>query len=661
MKLKVRLVAVFILIAVISLTPMAFLGYSYINNQSKQNIDGNLSITVAGTVDNLNGWISESAKVVETIGLVLNGAETAEGITVDHLLALKAESNSKNISDIYVGFEDGRFIDGSGWVPDKDYDPRTRSWYIGVKNEKKLTYSEPYLDKVTNKYAVSIAYPLLDKSGVFYGVVAEDILLETLTDTVSKLDLGGIGYGLLIDRNGTILAHPDKELVNTNVKDNEELSGIISDVFSSDSPGSKEYTYNGVNKLIKYQKLPSTGWVLAIQVDSDKAYGEIYSLRNTYIIIFAVIMLLVIGLALLIGFKLTKPIVAFKEAIEKAGQNNDLTIQFKAKGKDEISDMAKAFNQFTASIRSSFQGVADEAKSVEGDVIEIVTKIDKLNANVEDVSATTEQLAAGMEETAASSEEMLASTNQIEHAVGEIASRAQEGAKAASEISIRAEDLKVTAKNSQKAAYDIRSSVDEKLRNAIGQSEAVAEIGALADGILQITSQTNLLALNAAIEAARAGEAGKGFAVVADEIRKLADDSKDTVVKIQAVTKTVISAVNNLKTSAAEVLEFLENQVVHDYKNMVLTGEQYSKDAIMISDLVGEFSATSQELLATVQDVAKAINEVARAANEGAEGTSSIAQKSSEIVEMTELVNKQADNSKDSAEKLHYLISQFKI
>lgn len=661
MKLKVRLVAVFILIAVISLTPMAFLGYSYINNQSKQNIDDKLSVTVAGTVDKLNGWINENTKVVETIGLVLNGAETAEEITFDHLQALKAESNSKNISDIYVGFEDGRFIDGSGWVPDKDYDPRTRTWYIGVKKEKKLCYSEPYLDKVTNKYAVSIAYPLIDKAGVFYGVVSEDILLETLTDTVLKLDLGGVGHGLLVDKNGTILAHPDKQLVNSNIKDNEELNGVLSDVFSSDSSGSKEYTYDGVSKLIKYQKLPSTGWVLAIQVDNNKAYGEIYSLRNTYIIIFVTIMLLVIALALLIGIKLTKPIVDFKEAIEKAGQNNDLTIQFKANGKDEISDMAKAFNLFTASIRNSFKGVAEEAKSVEGDVIEIVTKIDKLNANVEDVSATTEQLAAGMEETAASSEEMLASTNEIEHAVGEIASRAQEGAKAASEISNRAEELKVTARNSQKAAYDIRSSVDEKLRNAIGQSEAVAEIGALADGILQITTQTNLLALNAAIEAARAGEAGKGFAVVADEIRKLADDSKDTVVKIQAVTKTVISAVENLKTSAVEVLEFLENQVVHDYKNMVLTGEQYSRDAIMISDLVGEFSSTSQELLATVQDVAKAINEVTRAANEGAEGTSNIAQKSSEIVEMTELVNKQADNSKDSAEKLYYLISQFKI
>ena len=45
------------------------------------------------------------------------------------------------------------------------------------------------------------------------------------------------------------------------------------------------------------------------------------------------------------------------------------------------------------------------------------------------------------------------------------------------------------------------------------------------------------------IEAARAGEAGKGFSVVADEIGKLAEQSKETILQIQAVTSEVMGAV----------------------------------------------------------------------------------------------------------------------
>ncbi|MBU3193078.1 hypothetical protein KPL25_03700 [Clostridium algidicarnis] len=44
-----------------------------------------------------------------------------------------------------------------------------------------------------------------------------------------------------------------------------------------------------------------------------------------------------------------------------------------------------------------------------------------------------------------------------------------------------------------------------------------------------------ILDLNAAIEAARAGEAGKGFSVAAKEIRKLAEQLKDTAIKIKKV------------------------------------------------------------------------------------------------------------------------------
>lgn len=660
MKLKTKLVAFFLVVAIISITPVALLGYMYINKQVKENIDKGMNATLDGNVKKLDGWLKEKAKVVETIGNVLNGAVDEKDINLSHLQALKAESNSKDISDIYIGLESGKFYDGAGWVPESGFDPRTRPWYQSVKSTGKLYFSDPYLDKVTNKYAVSIGYPLKDKSGKFIGVIAEDILLDSLSETIKDMNFDGLGRGFIVDKSGIIIAHEDQKLLNTDVKDINEIKDTFIEALSKAS-GKAEYRYNGANELMVYGKVPITGWTLCVTADKNKAYSDVTSLSFKYIIIISSTLVVIVAIAFLLGISLTKPLNKLKNELALAAENNDLSLRFESKTKDEISEMVHALNHFMTQIRTSFEKVAFEAKSVDTNITSIVQNIDLLNTNVEEVSATTEELAAGTEETAASSEEMSASTTEIENAVEDIAQKAQNGAQSAAEIMDRASKLRETANESYKVAHELISSVDVKVKNAIDKSKAVEQISALADGILQIASQTNLLALNAAIEAARAGEAGKGFAVVADQIRKLAEDSKNTVTQIQAVTKTVVDAVDNLKNSSGETLQFIEDQVVPDYKNMVATGEQYSRDAQMVDELVSDFSATSEELLASIREITKAVNEVTRASNEGAEGISNIAQKTTEIVHMTDKVTKQSTQSKESVEKLYEMINKFKI
>lgn len=78
--------------------------------------------------------------------------------------------------------------------------------------------------------------------------------------------------------------------------------------------------------------------------------------------------------------------------------------------------------------------------------------------------------------------------------------------------------------------------------------------------IKQIADETKMLGLNAAIEAARAGDVGRGFGVVAEEIRKLSDDSRQTVVKIREYTKEISDKLEETTSFSETSLRTSEEQ-----------------------------------------------------------------------------------------------------
>ncbi len=381
-------------------------------------------------------------------------------------------------------------------------------------------------------------------------------------------------------------------------------------------------------------------------------------------IIITILLIILIGVIVFLTVRtISDPIQSLVKHADNLA-NADLTVKvpiYLTKREDELGSLAKSIDVMCNSIQAVLLNVVEETKVVKRNIKSSSSNLSELTSHIEEVSATTEELAAGMEQTSATTQEMNATSNEIETAIETIASKAQNGAELAGEISKRAQKLKSNAINSQKTANSLKVSVEDDIRASIEQSKAINVINSLTEAILQITSQTNLLALNAAIEAARAGEAGRGFAVVADEVRKLADDSTRTVNEIQHVIQIVVSSVKSLTKSSERALSFIDEVVNKDYQNMVVTGEQYYKDAEEIHDMVSDFSATAEEVLASMQSMVRAINEVTASNNEGAIGTQNITEKATDITEKAFKVQSMMKQTDTMTERLSTALEKFRI
>jgi hypothetical protein len=125
--------------------------------------------------------------------------------------------------------------------------------------------------------------------------------------------------------------------------------------------------------------------------------------------------------------------------------------------------------------------------------------------------------------------------------------------KALEEIAKVVQDIAIAAGNVA-ANYQ---QVDANVTAVFTLSENINEVIGF---IKQIADETKMLGLNAAIEAARAGESGRGFGVVAEEIRKLSDESRQTVGKIRELINSIAEKLTETSTLSAASMNSGEEQ-----------------------------------------------------------------------------------------------------
>jgi len=197
--------------------------------------------------------------------------------------------------------------------------------------------SEGRLSPTTNQVVASAVMPLWDEENRFLGVVAANIQMESLSQTLSQALAARLpeeGYQMLIlDNTGHIVAHPQSEYLLMN---GQEFAPEIASLPHSILPGNKILKdRQGKEYLYTYAPIVNVDWMVIVRRPTAAAFAEQTNLHRMTLLTLTLVALIGLLFWVLLAWRVLQPVeqlsqlgqkMSRNQAISQAEQNNILRL-----------------------------------------------------------------------------------------------------------------------------------------------------------------------------------------------------------------------------------------------------------------------------------------------------------------------------------------------
>jgi len=236
-----------------------------------------------------------------SVDMLLKNSASSDEIR-EYLVQESANIKSSIDSDstgIY-GLVNDYFLDGSGWIPDADYDPKNRPWYQEtIENGVPITFVKPYVDKQTGNLMMTITGLLGDGRSV----IAVDLSLKEVQDITERIGQSVPGsIGMVLDNSGGVVAHSDRqELKREYLKERNTLGSLIASRIFREHSTQFEVAFGNTSYMVYAEPLAG-GWVSVSAIDT----AELFKLPRFIMQFSVVVVLLSIALIFIIVVKIAR-------------------------------------------------------------------------------------------------------------------------------------------------------------------------------------------------------------------------------------------------------------------------------------------------------------------------------------------------------------------
>jgi len=306
-----------------------------------------------------------------------------------------------DIKEFYAGMESGLFYSYTQLpYSDPEYDPRIRPWYLLASEQPgKVIFTEVYEDPLGLGLVMTAAKAVFDTEGRRLGVVALDLLLDSMKALVLETRIMKSGYAFIINSEGKYIIHPgmDKEGFQAAIPEapqGSESSAVEGyKKMMNGETGFVLIEENGKEFFMAFSPISVTGWSVGVTVSkdellstleilstqmillADKAKKEIEEISEETLVmfftIFLVVTIMVVILSVILTSVISKPVQRLAEEVAGIGAGH-LDAKIVGKYDDELDKIKNAVNAMAADTKAYMEGMLHAEKELAASKISLM-------------------------------------------------------------------------------------------------------------------------------------------------------------------------------------------------------------------------------------------------------------------------------------------------